>query len=122
LGQFYVIISIRFATVSKYYGVNLVKWNKIDIAVDRNVARVFLRTGLIPAERGKKNYPVREIKNTIIQKARDLYPKFPGALDEPVYEIGKYWCKKEEAYCDYEGEPCPLTKVCTKRKRDYQVH
>ena len=106
----------------KYYGVRLSNLGKIDIAVDINVARVFLRTGLITAERGKTSYSVREIKESIIQKARELYPEFPGALDEPAYDIGREWCTAEGAYCDYEKDPCPLTKVCTKRKRDYQVH
>lgn len=106
-----------------YYGVKLVGWEDIDIPVDRHVARVFLRTGLITSENGKIEYSIPEIRYSIIQKARELYPKYPAALDEPAFVIGREWCTESEALCDYyeDYEPCPLSNVCTKRKRHYKI-
>jgi uncharacterized HhH-GPD family protein len=104
-----------------YYGVSLTGWKDVDIAVDRHVARVFLRTGLIHGEKGKTEYHIGEVKDNIIRKTRELFPKYPGALDEPAFSIGKNWCTAEKAYCDYKGDPCPLTKVCSKKRKDYQI-
>lgn len=104
-----------------YYGVTLTGWRDVDIAVDRHVARVFLRTSLIRGKIGKTKYYIDEIRDDIIRRARELFPKYPGALDEPAFSIGKYWCTVEEAYCDYENEPCPLTKACPKTRKSYQV-
>ena len=56
-------------------------------------------------------------KDAIIDKARALVPKYPGALDEPAFEIGRWWCTAKIAYCDDSEEPCPLTKVCPKLTR-----
>ena len=104
-----------------YYGVRLKGWSELDVAVDRHVARVFLRTGLIDSEQEKKIYKISNVKKSVILSARELSPKFPGALDEPAFEIGKYWCTAEKAYCNYEGDPCPLNIVCTKDKIDYSI-
>ena len=41
-----------------YLGVTLVNWQELDIAVDRHVARVFLRTGLVIRSPG--TYPVSD--------------------------------------------------------------
>jgi endonuclease III len=100
-----------------YYGERFNDWEKIDIPVDRHIARLFLRTGLVPAASGDKVQKITVLTNPIINKARALSPKFPGALDEPAFEVGKYWCTKEEAYCDYEGEPCPLSQICRRLTR-----
>jgi len=104
-----------------YYGVRLIGWKSIDVAVDRHVARVFLRTGLIKVKSGISKYPIGEIKDAVIQKARELFPKYPGALDEPAFRIGREWCNANRAYCDYKGDPCPLTKVCSKKRLGYEV-
>ena len=104
-----------------YYGVKLKGWSELDVAVDRHVARVFLRTGLIDSEKRKKDYKISEIKESVILSARDLSPDYPGALDEPAFEIGKYWCTSEKAYCNFEGDPCPLNSVCPKDKTNYSV-
>lgn len=94
-----------------YFGISLIRWNEIDVAVDRHVARVFLRTGLIERDRDAK---VPEVRDEIIQRARELRPFFPGCLDDPAFDIGMNWCTAEEAYCDWEDEPCPLVKQCRK--------
>lgn len=88
-------------------GVQLTDWNKIDIAVDRHVERVFQRTGLVPVSS-------QAIKSLIIQTARTLCPDFPGKLDDPTFRIGEKWCRSDSPLCDtiVEGQKCPLSKVC----------
>ena len=88
-------------------GVQLTDWNRIDIAVDRHVERVFQRTGLVP--NGSQ-----AIKPLIIQTARALCPDFPGKLDDPTFRIGEKWCRSDSPLCDtsVEGQMCPLSKVC----------
>jgi len=95
-----------------YFGVSLTRWNEIDVAVDRHVARVFLRTGLVQRGRDAK---VPEVRDEIIQRARELRPSFPGCLDDPAFDIGINWCTAEKAYCDWADEPCPLSKYCRKK-------
>jgi len=96
----------------EYLGVTLVNWQELDIAVDRHVARVFLRTGLVIRSPG--TYTVSELVEEVTAKARSLYPKFPAALDEPAVEVGMGWCTAEKAYCDWPEDPCPLRKHCPK--------
>lgn len=97
-----------------YYGVQLTGWNKIDVAVDRHVARVFLRTGLVkPVGTGNKQ-PISAIRDSVIKAARQLSPSYPGALDEPAFDIGREWCTQEKAFCNDPSEPCPLVRVCPK--------
>lgn len=90
-----------------WFGVHLLEWNKIDIAVDRHVERVFRRTGLI----GNTNQITKKL---IIEKARELCPDFPGKLDDPAFNIGEKWCNEQRPLCDVikDGLTCPLSQVC----------
>jgi len=97
----------------EYLGVTLVNWQELDIAVDRHVARAFLRTGLVNRPPG--TYPVSELVEEVTARARALYPQFPGALDEPAVEVGMEWCTAEKAYCDWPEDPCPLRRSCPKK-------
>jgi endonuclease III len=105
------------------YGVSLDGRDRIDIAVDRHVARVFLRTGLVGSKKGQDKYHVSEIAEEVVDRARELYPHYPAALDVPAFNIGYTWCTEKEARCAGSASegPCPLSKVCTKRKRHYKI-
>lgn len=105
------------------YGVSLEGWDRIDIAVDRHVARVFLRTGLVSSKKGQDRYHVSDIGDEVVARARELYPAYPAALDGPAFNVGYFWCTEKEARCDRIDDrgPCPLSKVCTKRKRHYKI-
>ena len=98
-----------------YFGVRLTHWGDIDIAVDRHVARVFLRTGLIRRPPGP--HSVAGVRSAVIARARQLRPRFPGCLDDPAFSIGLKWCAASSARCVTEpGEPnCPLEQVCRKK-------
>jgi endonuclease III len=72
---------------------------KLDVKPDRQVRRVFLRTGLIQ----------RWATDTeLMQTARDLAPDFPASLDAPSWEIGRNWCRPTRPKCS----DCPLYGIC----------
>ena len=100
------------------FGVHLTKWEEIDIAVDRHVARLFLRTGLVQRDVG--SYSVGEIAEEVVVAARIALPLFPGHLDGSCFQIGLEWCTEEEAFCDWADAPCPLRKNC-RRKTDMHI-
>jgi len=70
-----------------------------DVAVDVHVRRVFLRTGLVSVDTAAE----------IISAARVFNPDRPGALDLPVWEIGRQWCKPRVPLCNAcaIGNECP---------------
>ena len=92
-----------------WFGVHLTNWERIDIAVDRHVKRVFRRSGLISAGTMPSN-------QAVIERARVLCPDFPGMLDDPAFLIGVRWCTENGPLCDVEikGSKCPLALVCPK--------
>jgi endonuclease III len=71
----------------------------IDISADVHIRRVFTRLGLV-----QNKASVEEI----IYKARTLHPEFPGIMDLPVWEIGRYFCKAKTPSC----ESCYMKDVC----------
>jgi endonuclease III len=75
----------------------------IDISADVHVRRVFSRLNLCPA-----NAKVEQV----IYKARALYPKFPGMMDLPCWEIGRKWCKPGTPECGqcYMNDLCPTAR------------
>jgi endonuclease-3 len=97
------------------FGVRLSHWEEIDVAVDRHVARVFLRTGLVPKADG--TYAVGDVAWETIHAARSLMPAFPGYLDGPAFAIGLTWCRADRADCEGNEEtgPCPLRDTCRRR-------
>ena len=72
---------------------------QIDVKPDRQLVRVFHRTGLI-RERNE---------NASVKVARELHPEFPGLLDWPAWEIGRSWCDENDPACAH----CPLGAVCS---------
>jgi len=76
----------------------------IDISADVHIQRVFARLGLC-----KETATVDEI----IKIARELYPKFPGIMDLPTWEIGKYWCNTNIQECSR----CYLSQICPSSKK-----
>jgi len=92
------------------FGVYLTGWEDIDVSVDRNLARVFMRAGL--AEKATIQ--------SIVAAARELSPEYPGKLDWPAWSIGREngWCFESEPDCygrwRSDSTPCPLEPVCPK--------
>lgn len=69
-----------------------------DIAYDVHVRRVFLRTGL--AERDDAEH--------MIAQGRLLNPTRPGAIDFPMWLVGRRWCRPGVPSCP----ECALFAVC----------
>lgn len=72
--------------------------NHTDIAYDVHVRRVFLRTGLAD----------RDDRDHMIEAGRRLNPTRPGAIDFPMWPIGRRWCRPGVPLCS----ECPLFDVC----------
>ena len=73
----------------------------IDVAYDKHIRQVFLRSGLAD----------RDDLNHIVEVARLENPSYPGALDKPAWYIGRDWCSNKNPNCEH----CPLGKVCSKK-------
>ncbi len=69
-----------------------------DIAYDVHVRRVMLRTGLAQ----------RDHVDHMVAAARRLHPERPGALDLPMWEIGRTWCHSRNPACG----TCEIAAVC----------
>jgi uncharacterized HhH-GPD family protein len=69
-----------------------------DIAYDVHVRRVFLRTGLAD----------RDDRDHMIDQGRRLNPSRPGAIDFPMWLVGRRWCRPGVPSCP----DCPLFAVC----------
>lgn len=74
--------------------------SQLDVKPDIHVKRVFSRAGLTDKV---------ATENDVIETARTLNPKFPGALDAPAFEIGVKWCRPTKRKC----EECPISDVCS---------
>jgi len=78
----------------------------IDISVDVHVRRVFGRTGLVEGSSSAPGYDQR-----IIDKAYELNPDYPAALDTPVWHVGRKYCRAKKPLCN----ACPLDSLCVKK-------
>jgi len=76
--------------LARDFKIPLADYYSIDISADVHVRRVFERLGLT-----FKNPTVDQC----IFQARALYPKFPGLMDLPVWEIGRNWCRPKNPQC-----------------------
>lgn len=74
----------------------------IDISPDVHVKRVLRRTGLVSNDAEN---------DSVIYKARELNPVFPGIIDHSCWEIGRKWCH-ERGTPDCEN--CAIRSVCGK--------
>lgn len=90
-------------------GVPIREMEGSDIAYDVHVRRVMLRSGL--AERDSVKH--------MVDQARLHHPDRPGALDLPMWEIGRTWCHKTDPQCDacVIGDACPRRASAAKNVR-----
>jgi uncharacterized HhH-GPD family protein len=82
------------------FGVPISEMEGSDIAYDVHVRRLMLRTGLAD----------RDSVTHMVERARLLHPERPGALDLPMWEIGRTWCHRHDPECG----PCVIADVCPK--------
>lgn len=72
----------------------------IDVAYDRHIRRVFLRTGLADFD----------TMDSVIMAGRKCSPEYPGKLDLPTWYVGRNWCHPKNPLCDV----CKLHSCCPK--------
>ncbi|MCB1246265.1 MAG: hypothetical protein KDB69_03250 [Acidimicrobiia bacterium] len=82
-------------------GIRIAALEGSDIAYDIHVRRVMLRTALA----------TEDSVGHMVRRARSLHPSRPGALDYPLWDIGRTWCHKTEPRC----EACVLGTVCPRQ-------
>jgi uncharacterized HhH-GPD family protein len=80
--------------------ISVVQMQGSDIAYDRHVRRVFLRSGLA----------LFDDPDHMIGVARQLNAVRPGAIDYPTWKVGKDWCHPVSPDCPN----CPLRGPCPK--------
>lgn len=71
-----------------------------DVAYDVHVRRVFLRTGIATIDE----------PGHMIEAARRLGPRHPGAIDLPAWIVGRQWCDVIDPLCS----DCPIDPYCPK--------
>ena len=96
------IASMIVLLLEGWFGVHFddIDHRNMDVKPDTHIVRVFCRLGFISEPNS----------NSAVKAARRLNPDYPGALDSPVWIIGKKWCTAFLPQC----QKCPLNEVCPK--------
>jgi len=82
------------------FGVEVKDKSGIDISYDIHIRRVLLRTGIVD----------KDDMQSIVNKARELNPDYPGVLDLGSWIIGRDFCHPNNPNC----LDCPLGESCAK--------
>jgi len=77
--------------LAREFKVEFSDYRSIDISTDTHVMRVMQRMGYVPKGASRQE---------VIEKARELYPEYPGVIDLPCYRIGKNYCHPNNPECD----------------------
>jgi hypothetical protein len=85
--------------LARDFKVPFADYSAIDVSADVHIRRVFGRLGLCPPDANTEQ---------VVYKAKALYPKFPGLMDLPCWEIGRTWCKASGQEC----APCYMKDLC----------
>jgi len=93
------IANMAAGILARQFKIPMSDYSSIDISVDRHVRRVFERLHLVEPGAPSEH---------LIFRARAIYPRFPGLLDRPAFELGRTWCKERAPLCS----TCPLSAVC----------
>jgi len=82
------------------FGIPFSDTDKINIACDVHILRIFSRTGLVS----------RESPDEVLRAARGLNPEYPGLLTTPFWLIGRKWCHASDPDCG----SCVIKRGCGK--------
>lgn len=97
---------IKIATMAtnilaRDFKVDMSDYYSIDISPDVHIKKIMKRTGLV-----SENADI----DSIIYKARELCPEFPGIIDLICWEVGRTYCKPINPNC----EDCIIREDCKK--------
>jgi len=87
--------------LARQFKVPLSDYYSIDISPDVHIRRVLSRCGFIDSS---------ATVDSIVYKAREIYPEFPGIIDFSCWEIGRTWCRPISPNC----KECILSTACKK--------
>lgn len=76
--------------LARQFKVPFSDYYSIDISPDVHILRVMRRTGLVGKDADL---------DSVIYKARELNPEFPGIIDFSCWEIGRTWCRPNNPNC-----------------------
>ncbi len=97
--------------------INLKNLDKVPLPVDVHVARSSFRTGALIGEyNGSRNNRISSLINEVwreaIHQLNDEDLTYTLQLDEPLWHLSKYGCRKrKDLICPREGD-CPVGKFC----------
>lgn len=99
-------VGIKIATMAanilaRQFKIPFSDYYSIDISPDVHILRVMRRTGLVS--------PNAELES-VIYKARELCPEFPGIIDFSCWEIGRTYCRPSNPNC----HACVIRSECKK--------
>ena len=99
-------VGIKIATMAanilaRQFNIPFSDYYSIDISPDVHVIRLFRRAGLVEGE------PSRE---SVVYKARELCPEYPGIVDGACWRIGREYCHPVNPNCNL----CPVAEFCPK--------
>ena len=97
-------VGIKIATMAanilaRQFQVPFSDYYSIDISPDVHIKRVLKRLGLVKPDANS---------DSVIYKARELCPEFPGIIDFSCWEIGRKYCRPKNPDC----ESCELREEC----------
>lgn len=95
------IATMAVNILARQFKIPFSDYYSIDISPDVHVFRVMKRTGLVSSTADRES---------IIYKARELNPEFPGIIDFSCWEIGRNYCRPQNPKC---GD-CPIELECKK--------
>lgn len=95
------IATMAVNILARQFKIPFSDYYSIDISPDVQVFRVMKRTGLVSSTADRES---------IIYKARELNPEFPGIIDFSCWEIGRNYCRPQNPKC---GD-CPIELECKK--------
>ncbi|MDG5801050.1 hypothetical protein QA597_11830 [Marinilabiliaceae bacterium ANBcel2] len=104
------ITSMILLLLERFYGFHFNELNHkaMDLKPDVHIIRVMSRLGLI------SHYSA----DAALIAARKLNPVFPGAIDAPLWIIGRNWCFPNKPICS----ACPANDVCPQYKLSLNVN
>lgn len=93
------IATMAVNILARQFKIPFSDYYSIDISPDVHVFRVMKRTGMVSSTADRES---------IIYKARELNPEFPGIIDFSCWEIGRNYCRPQNPKC----EDCPIESEC----------
>lgn len=94
------------------FKVELSSYENLEIAVDVNVKKVFVRMEFVDIDISQINTADKQI---FIDAAKRIYPQEPWKLDLLAWSVGQEFCHPDMTKCKCDS--CTLVKICPSNKK-----